>query len=334
MNLKCILSCFLITLLFFSGCSIGDNFEYPQVDKESHIGVKKVTIATGGVSGTYFSIGSGISAIMTKYVDNLEAIAESTGASVANSKLLRDGFVDFMLASASTIDSAYYGKDVFEGNPAKNIVGIASLYPEVFQFIVLKSSDMRSVSDLVGKRVAVGSVDSGTERISKIILSAHGISYNDIDEQFLGFSEAVDALKDGKTDCIIIASGLPTSAVVDISAVVEIALLDVDKLMFSEVLPLYPFLKFETIEEGIYSSVNRDTLSISTPALLATSITMEEEIVYNITKAIFEHVDELESIHSQAKNIRLNTAISAMPVPLHPGAERYYREVGILDSTD
>lgn len=319
---------FVLILTSIVGC--GANSDKPSNEGQKEAKALRVSLATGGTAGTYYPIGSGITAVITKYVDGVEATAESTGASVANSKMLRDGEIEFILCSASTALSAYQGKETFEGKPVDNMRGIASLYPEVFQFVALDSSGIEKVTDLKGKKVAVGAAGSGTERISKLLLQAHGITYDDIDAQFLGFGEAVTALKDRLIDCAIVGSGLPTSAVVDASASLDINLLEVDKTLMEKATEEYKFLKFETIPEGTYNGVNKDILTVATPALFITSEDMDEEVVYNITKALFENIEELERVHAQGKNVKLETATEAMSVPLHPGAERYYKEKGIL----
>ncbi|SKC41790.1 TAXI family TRAP transporter solute-binding subunit [Maledivibacter halophilus] len=318
----------LLVIGLLAGCGQGSPADEGKEEAKEEI--VRVSLATGGTAGTYYPIGSGITAIVTKYVEGVEATAESTGASVANSKMLRNGEIEFILCSASTASSAYNGKETFEGKPVDNMRGIASLYPEVFQFVVLESSGLEKVTDLKGKKVAVGAAGSGTERISKLLLEAHGITYDDIEPQFLGFGEAVTALKDRLIDCAIVGSGLPTSAVVDASASLDINLLEVDKQSMEKATEEYKFLKLETISEGTYNGVNKDVLTVATPALFITSEDMDEEIVYKITKELFENIEELERVHAQGKNIKLETAVEAMSVPLHPGAEKYYKEKGIL----
>lgn len=320
----------IILVQFFASCSILSTKEV--VSDANHDGeVRNVSLATGGTSGTYFAIGSGIAAIATKYVDSIEFTAESTGASVANCKLIRDGAVEFGLASASTVASAYNGREIFEGDPADNITGVIALYPEVFQLLVLKKSGLQEISDLEGKRVAIGTRESGTARIAKILLSAHGISLDDIDEKYMPFSEAVAALKDELIDCVIIGAGLPTSAVIDASASLEINLLEVDRKKMGEALKETPFLKFEVIPEGTYCDVNKDILTVSTPAILVASKNVEDQLVYEVTKAIFSNLSEIEGVHPQGRNINLMRALDAMPIPVHPGAEKYYREQGVID---
>lgn len=327
---KLLLFGMILVLIISSIAGCGSDNAKTSEEGEQTNKILRVSLATGGTAGTYYPIGSGITAIITKYVDSVEATAESTGASVANSKMLRDGEIEFILCSASTASSAYQGKETFEGKAATNMRGIASLYPEVFQFVALTGSKLEKVTDLKGKKVAVGAAGSGTERISKILLEAHGITYEDIDPQFLGFGEAVTALKDRLIDCAIVGSGLPTSAVVDASASLDINLLEVDKPSMEKAIEEYKFLKFETIPEGTYNGVNKDILTVATPALFITKEDMDEEVVYNITKGLFENIEELERVHAQGKNVKLDTAIEAMSVPLHPGAEKYYKEKGML----
>ncbi len=292
--------------------------------------VKRISLATGGTAGTYYPVGSGITAIITKYVDGVEATAESTGASVANLKMIRAGEIDMILAASNTAFGAYSGQEPFNDAPVDNIRGITALYPEIFQFVVLEDSGLQKVSDLKGKKVAVGAPGSGTERTAKMLLEAHGITYDDIEAQFLNFGEAITALKDRLIDCAIVGSGIPTSAVVDASASLDINLLEVDKQVMDEFLKQVSFFRLETIPEGTYNGVDKDVLAGASPALLLTSEDMDEELVYQITKAIYEHLDELERVHAQGKNIKLENALKAMSIPLHPGAERYYKEAGIL----
>ncbi len=292
--------------------------------------VERLSLATGGTAGTYYPIGSGIASIVMKHVPDLEITAESTGASVANLKMLRDKRVDMIMGAANTSWGAYEGHPPFDGEPVKNIRGIACLYPEIFQFIVLDGSGMKDIYDLKGKKVAVGAPGSGTERTAKMVLEAHGLTYEDIDEQFLNFGEAVTALKDRLIDCAIIGSGIPTSAVVDASTTLDIDLLALDVPVMKEFMADRPYLTLINIPGGTYRGVDEDVTAVASPAILSAEKDLSEDTVYQITKAIFEHLDELAAIHAQGKMIKLETALSAMSIPLHPGAEKYYKEVGVL----
>lgn len=292
--------------------------------------VERLSLATGGTAGTYYPIGSAIASIVTKYVPGIEITAESTGASVANLKMLRAKRVDLILAAANTAWGAYNGQPPFDKKPVKNVRGIACLYPEVFQFIVRRDSGIKTLYDLKGKKVAVGAPGSGTERTAKMVLKAHGLTYKDIKPQFLKFGEAVTALKDRVIDCAIVGSGIPTSAVVDVSTMIDIYLLSVDRKVMENFLKGRPYLTLFTIPPNVYKGVKEKVLTVASPALLCAREDLSADTVYKIVKAVFEHLDELAAAHAQGKNIKLSTALSAMSVPLHPGAERYYREVGLI----
>lgn len=314
---------FIFVVTMIVGCGGGKD-----ADSKNNVPSKKVSLATGGTAGTYYPIGAAITAIITKYVPGIDATAESTGASVANLKMIRDQEVDFILGAANTSLAAYKGDDPFE-QPVENIRGISALYPETFHFMVLQNSGMKTLSDLKGKRVAVGAPGSGTERTAKIVLAGHGLTYDDIKPQFLSFGEGVTALKDRLIDCAIVGSGIPTSAVVDASATLDINLLSVDQEVLNELTQQFSFLMPVTIPEGTYKGVNKDVLTCASPALFTTHKDIDEETVYAITKALFEHLDELESAHAQGKNVTLESALKGMSIPLHPGAEKFYKEKGM-----
>ncbi len=308
--------CLLFTVLF---CVSGSAYA-----------TERLSLATGGTAGSYYPIGSGIASIVMKNVPGIEITAESTGASVANLKMLREKKVELILGASNTSWGAYKGEPPFNDKPVTNIRGIACLYPEIFQFIVLKNSGMQSIPDLKGKKIAVGAPGSGTERTAKMILEAHGLTYNDVEEQFLNFGEAVTALKDRLIDCAIVGSGIPTSAVVDISTTLDIGLLKVDETVTKSFLKGVPYLSLIEIPADTYRGVTTGILTVASPAILSAEAGLGEATVYKITKAVFEHLGDLAAVHAQGKMITLKTALSAMSVPLHPGAEKYYREVGVL----
>jgi len=292
-------------------------------------GVERFSLATGGLAGTYYPIGGAIANIITKFVPEVELTAESTGASVANLKMARQGEVDFLMGASNTTFAAFSGEEPFD-EAVKNIRGITALYPETFQFIVRKDSGIKSFSDLKGKRVVVGAPGSGTERTANLVLNMYGITYDDITPEFLSFAEGVTALKDRTVDCAIVGSGLPTAAVIDAAASMDISLIPVDKEIYEKFSKDYPFLGSNIIPAGLYNGVNEDVFTVASPALLSVREDISEDVVYEVVKAIFEHLDALVETHAQGKNIKLETALNGMSIPLHPGAEKYYKEVGLL----
>jgi len=291
--------------------------------------VERFSLATGGLAGTYYPIGGAIANIVTKFVPGVELTAESTGASVANLKMARQGEVDFLMGASNTSFAAYSGDDPFD-DAVTNIRGVAALYPETFQFITRKSSGIKSINDLKGKKIVVGAPGSGTERTVKLVLSMYGITYDDITPEFLSFGEGVTALKDRTVDCAVVGSGLPTAAVIDAAASMDIFLVPVDKEIFEKFSKEYPFLGSNIIPAGSYNGVNEDVFTVASPALLSAREDISEDVVYEIVKTIFEHLDVLVDTHAQGKNIKLETALNGMSIPLHPGAEKYYKEMGLL----
>jgi hypothetical protein len=292
--------------------------------------VERLSLATGGTAGTYYPIGSAIASIVMKHVPGVELTAESTGASVANLRMLQNKRVEFMMGASNTSWGAYEGHAPFEDAPVKNIRGMVSLYPEVFQFIVMKGSGLKTISDLKGKKVAVGAPGSGTERTANMVLEAHGITYDDLDEQFLNFGEAVTALKDRLVDCAIVGAGIPTSAVVDASTSLDVELLQVDKAVMEKFLADIPYLALFVVPGGTYRGVAEDVLTVASPAILSAEADVSEDLVFNVMKAIFENLDELAAAHAQGRMVKLETALSAMSIPLHPGAEKFYKMVGLI----
>ena len=314
---------FLVVLsaaILFAGCQ--------QKDGET-TDLLRLSLATGGTAGTYYPIGSGIATIVSSNEPGIDITVESTGASVANLKMMKAGDIDMMMGASNTQWGGYNGQPPFDDGPVTNVRGVASLYPEVFQYITHADSDIDTIEDIRGKRVAVGSAGSGTERTTKMVLEAHGITYDDFDVQYLKFGEAATALRDRLIDVIAIGSGLPTAAVVDISATLDTKFIGVDEELMRDFLKDRPFLFLYTLQPGDYRGITSPIPTVASPAILSVREDMDEETVYTITKALFENIEELASVHAQGKNVKLETALTAMSIPLHPGAEKYYREKGI-----
>lgn len=289
----------------------------------------RLAVATGGTAGVYFPLGGAFANIITEKVDGATANAESTGASVVNVNLLNNAEVDFALMQNDIAYYAFNGEEMFSDNPAlTNLRGVASLYPEVIQIVVNAGAGINSVDDLRGKRVAVGAPGSGAEANARQILTAHGISYDDIRADFLSFAEAADALRDNNVDAAFVTAGTPTAAVTDVSTTHNVRLLSISDTMAGELMGAYPFYERVTIPAGTYRNQDSDVQTIAVLAMLSARADLSEDLVYNVTKALFENLDMFAAAHSRGANLSLDTATGGMPLELHPGAARYYREVG------
>ena len=285
-----------------------------------------VNIATGGTAGTYYPIGGAIAEVLNKDAQGVNASAQSTGASVANINMLKDGQVDMAIVQN---DIAYYavnGKEMFE-NKVDNLRGIASLYPETCQFVVLEDSGIKTIADLKGKRVAVGAAGSGVEGNVRQILKAYDMSYDDIDEQFLSFAEGATALKDGTVDVACLTAGYPTASVQDVASQKKIRLLPIDNDKIESLMKEYPFYTKTTIPKGTYQGFDEDVQTVSVMAILVVNDKLSDDAGYEITKAIFGGLDKISAAHSAAKAISKEKALEGMDfITMNGGAQKFLKE--------
>ncbi len=292
--------------------------------------VKEVTIVTGGSSGTYYPIGGAMAQIITKYVPGVKATAVTSGASVVNARKVGELEAEFGLLQNDVAYYAYNGLEMFKDSKLDKLRGVATLYPEIIQIVTLKENNIKTIYDLKGKKVAVGAPGSGTAVDAMQILKAAGIDESNTEIRYLNFKEVSDALKDKTIDAGFIVAGIPTAAVSDIAAVRDVAIVEVPDEIYQKLKEDYPFYTQVTIPAGTYKGVNEDVKTVAVLAMLATNADLPDDLVYQITKAIFEHRDELVAAHKRAEDITLETALEGMSIPLHPGAEKYYKEKGLL----
>ena len=287
---------------------------------------KFLNIATGGTAGTYYPIGGAMAEILNNNIEGMNASAQSTGATVANINMLQEGSVDLAIVQN---DIAYYaanGIEMFEGKKIDNLRGIASLYPETCQIITLDATGIKSIAELKGKRVAVGAMGSGAEANARQILEAYGITYDDIDEQFLSFSEAANALKDGNVDAAFLTAGYPTAAVQDIASQNPVRVLPVEDDKAEALIAKYPFYTKVTIPAGTYAGFDEDVQAMSVMAMLVCTDKIDEQMGYDITKALFTNLDRIKAAHAVGKFITKESVMEGMPITMNAGAEKYFKE--------
>ncbi len=287
-------------------------------------GKKFLNIGTGGTAGTYYPIGGAIAEVLNKEIPGMSASAQSTGASVANINMLGDGEIDLATVQNDIAYYAAHGTEMFKDKKVDGLQGIASLYPETCQFVTLKSSGIKSLAELKGKRVAVGAVGSGVEANVRQILAAYGVTYNDIDAQYLSFAEGASALKDGNVDVAVLTAGYPTASVQDIASQNPVRLLPVEEKIADDLIAEYPFYTKTVIPAGTYAGFNEDIPSVSVMAMLVAGPTVNADLGYSITKAIFGNLDRLQAAHAVGKQITKDTAKAGMSLPMNAGAERYF----------
>ena len=307
---------FAAMVVFFTGCNGNSDVE----------GKKFLNIGTGGTAGTYYPIGGAMAEILNKEIPGMSASAQSTGASVANVNMLGDGTIDLATVQNDIAYYAAHGTEMFVDKKVDGLKGVASLYPETCQFVTLKSSGIKSLSELKGKRIAVGAVGSGVEANVRQILAVYGISYDDIDAQYLSFAEGASALKDGNVDVAVLTAGYPTASVQDIAAQNPVRLLPVEEEVADALIAKYPFYTKTVIPAGVYAGDDEVVPSVSVMAMLVAGPTVNEELGYKVTKAIFSHLDRLQAAHAVGKQITRDSVKAGMSLPMNEGAEKYFNE--------
>ena len=314
---KFMLLCLMLVLsaFFVTGC--GDDGK-----KEARF----LNIATGGTAGTYYPIGGAMAEILNSSIEGMNASAQSTGASVSNINILQDGTVDLAIVQN---DIAYYalkGIEMFQNaNKMENLRAIAALYPETCQIVTLEKNGINTVSDFKGKKIAVGAAGSGVEANARQIMAAYGVTYDDIEVQYLSFSEAANALKDGNVDAAFVTAGYPTAAIQDIASQNKIKLIPVDEQVADTLIKDYPFYTKTTIPAGTYAGVDADVKAVSVMAMLITTDKMDDNLGGEIAKALFSNLDRLKAAHSAAAMITKENATQGLPIKMNGGAEKFFK---------
>lgn len=297
---------------------------------DGEIKEKFVSIATGSVSGTYFPLGGAFSSIINKNLEGVNCSVESTGGSVANILLISNEETELAFVAASSAYDSVKGQGAFVDNKIENVRGILSLYPEAVQ-IVSTDSNIKSVYDLKGKKVAVGAVGSGTETMARTILGIYGMSYDDITEDFLGFTDASTGLKDNTIDAAFIWAGVPTSGVMDLGSQHDISLINFEAEEVAKLKEISPYTVTIDIDKSIYSSLIEDCTTIAIPAILVGDSNLSEEFVYQLLVNTFENPEVLQKAHTRGYDITMETALEGLDgIEIHPGAIKYYKEKGLL----
>ena len=291
-----------------------------------------IAISTGGTGGTYYPLGGALAQMLSNKIENLVVTAQTSNASTQNCNLIGRHQIETGLSQANTTYWTYTASGLYEGNePIENLRGIASLYPETIHIIATKASGVKTIADLKGKSVGVGAPNSGTAADAEIILQAHGLSFDDMQVDYIDFNEVADRLIDGQIDAGFTTAGFPTSSVINIATVRDIVLIPVDLEVVEKLVEEIPYYGITEIPSGMYSGQEEPVRALATPALWICDSQLEPTLVYKMTKALWENTDILAQVHAKGRDITLETALDGMGIPLHPGAELYYKEIGIIE---
>lgn len=289
---------------------------------------KNYVFATGGTSGTYYSFGGVIANLWNNNIEGLNITAQSTGASAENLRLINRGEAELAFVQNDVMDYAYNGTDMFEGEILSNFSAILTLYPEVVQIAATKSSGIRSIADMKGKRVSVGDAGSGTEFNAKQILEAYGLTFNDIRKSNLSFKESSDGLQNGTLDACFIVAGVPNAALQELSLSADMTLVPIGNTQIVEIISQYKYYTEVNIPADTYNGVESDTRAIAVKATIAVNNNIPDEEVYNMIKTIFDKQSDLSLAHAKGNELNIEEAPKGISIPFHPGAVKYYEELG------
>jgi hypothetical protein len=287
---------------------------------------KQLSLLTGGTGGTYYPLGGEIAKVINKAAD-LNITAQTSGASVENMQTLQKGDADLAFTQTDIASYAVNGELMFNKGKVTKVKAIGTLYPETIQIVTLQGSGINSVEDLKGKTVSVGAPGSGTEANAKQILEVYGMTFDDIDAKHLDFDESTSGIQDGNIDAAFITSGAPTGAVEALSAEKQVNIVPIPEDKVKELQAKYPYYATDVIKSGTYG-LSQDVPTTAVKAMLVASSDLDEDTVYNITKALFENVDKLTN--AKKSYISAENALDGVGIDLHPGAKKYFKEKGLL----
>lgn len=287
-------------------------------------------LATGGTSGTYYPFGGSMAQIFNSKIENMNVTAQATGASVENLKLIGKKEAELAIVQNDMTDYAYNGTETFKDGKIENVRAVATLYPEVIQIVASVDSGINTLQDIKGKKFSVGAPGSGVEANARQLLEMMGMTYNDFTANYLSFSESADSFKDKHIDGFLFTSGIPNAAIQDISTTSSLKFVSVSDDVIKQLTSQYPFFTEYIIPAGTYKGQDTDVKTIAVKATLVAGAEVSEKVIYDLTKALFENQPELAQAHAKGEQLNINEAVKGISVPFHPGAEKYYKEKGIL----
>jgi hypothetical protein len=293
-----------------------------------------VAIATGGTGGTYYPLGGMLAQLLSNTVTidgkKLSATAETSNASVANATLLGKGEIETAFVAADILDAGYKGIKQFDGKKMVNLRALGSLYPETVQMVVRTGANMNTFADIKGKSVSSGSPGSGQWQLLGDLLEAHGLTRADVKEDYSSFAQSVEKIKDGNLDVSLITAGAPTASITELSNAHEIKILPLAGPGIDKLQSVQPYYAKTILRANTYKGQTTDVPTIAVRAIWASHDKLDDEMAYQLTKALYENTETLAKVHVMGKEITLQTALESISIPLHPGAERFYKEKGMV----
>ncbi|SFJ48675.1 hypothetical protein SAMN04487936_102365 [Halobacillus dabanensis] len=296
-------------------------------------GSESIVFGTGGTSGTYYPIGGALKPVFEESESINNVTVESTGASVANIQNIEDSLNQMAIIMSDVGYDAIEGQGQFDGNAA-DVQAMAGMYQNVVQVVALKDSGISSIEDLEGKKVGVGKVGSGVEQSAKKVLEAVGLTYDDLSKvTHTGYADSVQEMKNGNLDAAFFTSGVPNSNITDLMQQTDINFVEIKGDTADALMEKYPFYKANTIEAGDEARYDLEEAveTVGIQNMIIVSPELSEDVVYDMTKRYYEYLGTEEVSVGALKQLGRDEIAKGLIAPLHPGAEKFYEEQGILE---
>jgi len=326
----------VLALVISAGLLFGGSADARKVDF--------VAIVTGGTGGVYYPLGGALAQIISNKVPDVSCSAQSGNASVANCNLVAKEDVETGFVQNNVADSAYNGNGPWKGRALTNLRAIASLYPETIQIVARQEAGIKTITDVKGKRIAIGDKGSGTEFDARNILTYHGITYDMINPDYVDYSVAASRLKDDQDDMLFKTAGVPTSAIIDLTMSKKTNFVNLSAEAVKKLTEKFPFYVPMTIPANTYKGQTEPVQTIAMMAIWITHENVSEGLVYEMTKVLYEKTpllyrkkqekqsgaEILAKVHQQGAQVTLDTALAGITIPFHAGAAKYYKEKGMM----
>lgn len=287
---------------------------------------KKMTIATASMGGAYYPIGTGIAEIVSKNVKGIAMTAEVTGGAVENCRLVGKKETDVGITNANLAYFAHRGEDPFKEK--FDVRALGSLHPTILHIITLDKSPIRTIADLRGKKVAVGPAGGGSIPMIKAVLDIYDMRIEDLRASYVSYEDGMMALKDGNVDVALAAAGYPTSAVMQLANTDKIRVVAIEPDKLEALIEKYPYYSKVVVPASTYK-LDGDAVVQGVANTLIVNASMDERTAYEVTKAIYNNLAQLGTFHASIKQVKIESAVG-VPIPLHPGAKKYWTEKGLL----
>lgn len=294
------------------------------------IAADMLSIVTGPTGGTMYAISAALTDVVNRNLKDLRLTNTAGGGSILTLKILSNGEADFAMAGNDVSLDALKGAGSFSGKPFPDLRGVSSLFIEAFHVIVRADSPFKTFEDLKGKRIAVGPPASGTGLASQRVLPLLGLPPDSYRKLELGFQESADYLRDGNVDAVVYQVGLPYGPVVDVSISRPVRVLPIPDAALKKIQETFPFYVKVPVPHDTYRGMEEQVNAVAVKMLLVTTTKASEKAVYDTVRQLYENLDTVRASHKAGESIALEKALDGMTVPLHPGAERFFKERGLV----